>query len=49
LNYNTDERYIANIQGTDTGHFIELMAAPDGSFEVLNSRNDSSQKDPSQH
>jgi competence protein ComEC len=35
---NTAQEYIANLQGPDTGHFIELTAKRDGSFEVLNSR-----------
>ena len=35
---NTAEEYIANLQGVDQGHFIELTAAPDGNFSVLNSR-----------
>jgi beta-lactamase superfamily II metal-dependent hydrolase len=35
---NTAERYIANMQGPDTGHYLELIAATNGSFEVLNSR-----------
>ena len=43
---NTAERYIANIQGTDAGHFLELSAAPDGSFEVLNSRTNFVKKYP---
>ena len=36
--HNTAERYIANVGGTDEGNYIELTAAKDGSFEVLNSR-----------
>lgn len=35
---NTAEEYIANLQGTDNGNFIELSGASDGSFDVLNSR-----------
>jgi len=35
---NTAAEYIANPQGTDNGNFIELTAAGDGSFDVLNSR-----------
>jgi competence protein ComEC len=35
---NTAEKYIANLQGTDTGHSLELTAGRDGSFEVMNSR-----------
>jgi beta-lactamase superfamily II metal-dependent hydrolase len=36
--YNTAEKYIANPQGPDAAHFIELVASRDGSFEVRNSR-----------
>jgi competence protein ComEC len=43
---NTAERHIANMQGTDAGHFLELTAAPDGSFEVLNSRTNFVEKYP---
>jgi beta-lactamase superfamily II metal-dependent hydrolase len=46
---NTAERYIANIQGADAGHFLELTAAKDGSFEVLNSRTNFVQKYPAPH
>ncbi|HWZ50535.1 MAG TPA: MBL fold metallo-hydrolase [Granulicella sp.] len=35
---NTAERYIANLPGPDTGHFLELTATANGSFEVSNSR-----------
>jgi competence protein ComEC len=35
---NTSDKYIANPQGTDAGHFLELEGASDGSFEVVNSR-----------
>jgi len=49
--HNTDSKYIANPQGTgdgpsDEGHYIELVAAHDGSFEVLNSRTGYRQKYP---
>jgi competence protein ComEC len=46
LAHNTAERYIANIQGADAGHSLELTAAKDGSFEVLNSRTNFVQKYP---
>ncbi len=46
--HNTAEQYIANIQGADTGHFLELVAAKDGSFEVRNSRTNFTQKYPAQ-
>ncbi len=42
--HNTAERYIANIQGADAGHFLELTAGKDGSFEVLNARTNFVQK-----
>jgi beta-lactamase superfamily II metal-dependent hydrolase len=35
---NTSEKYIANPQGVDAGHFLELVGSQDGSFEVVNSR-----------
>ncbi len=35
---NTAEKYIANPQGTDAGHYLELTASADGSFQVENSR-----------
>jgi competence protein ComEC len=35
---NTAPEYIANLQGTDPGHGIELVAARDGSFDVTNAR-----------
>jgi hypothetical protein len=43
---NTAEKYIANPQGTDEGHFIELVATHDGSFDVVNSRTGFTQKYP---
>lgn len=36
--HNTEEQYIANLEGTDEGHFLELTSTGDGSFDVLNSR-----------
>jgi competence protein ComEC len=47
--HNSAERYIANVQGADEGHFFELTAAADGSFDVLNSRTNFVQKYPSLH
>jgi competence protein ComEC len=47
--HNTDERYIANIQGADAGHFLELTAEKDGGFAVLNTRTNFTQKYPSLH
>jgi len=45
--HNTTGQYIANLQGTDEGRFLELSASKDGSFEVLNSRTNLVQKYPS--
>ncbi|MBW4038209.1 MAG: MBL fold metallo-hydrolase [Acidobacteria bacterium] len=42
--YNRPEKYIANMPGTDAGHSIEMEASKDGSFEVVNSRNDFRQR-----
>ncbi|HEY0794227.1 MAG TPA: MBL fold metallo-hydrolase [Acidisarcina sp.] len=36
--HNTAPEYIANLQGTDSGNFLELTASKDGSFDVLNPR-----------
>jgi competence protein ComEC len=36
--HNTSAEFIANLQGTDAGHYLELIGDKDGSFEVLNSR-----------
>ena len=47
--HNTAERYIANIQGVDAGHSLELTAGKDGSFEVLNTRTSFTQKYPAPH
>jgi competence protein ComEC len=47
--HNTAERNIANIQGVDAGHFLELTAGKDGGFEVLNSRTNFAQKYPALH
>ena len=35
---NMAAEYIANLEGVDAGHFLELIASRDGSFEVVNSR-----------
>jgi len=35
---NTAGEYIANPQGADAGNSLELVASPDGSFDVINSR-----------
>jgi competence protein ComEC len=44
--YNTSEKYIANPEGPDSGHFLELIAKPDGGFEVRNSRTGFAQRYP---
>ena len=36
--HNTEAPYIANLQGTDPGNYLEVTAGRDGSFSVLNSR-----------
>jgi beta-lactamase superfamily II metal-dependent hydrolase len=36
--HNVPEEFIANPPGPDAGNYLELMAWPDGSFEVFNSR-----------
>lgn len=36
--HNTEEPYIANLEGTNEGHFLELTSTGDGTFDVLNSR-----------
>lgn len=36
--HNASEEYIANIEGTEDGNFLELTSTGDGSFDVLNSR-----------
>jgi beta-lactamase superfamily II metal-dependent hydrolase len=35
---NTAEEFIANPEGPDAGHSLELVASKDGSFEVINTR-----------
>jgi competence protein ComEC len=36
--HNAEEEYLANLQGGEDGHFLELTSMGDGSFDVLNSR-----------
>jgi beta-lactamase superfamily II metal-dependent hydrolase len=36
---NSADPFIANIDTTDEGHYIQLTAEPDGSFKIYNSRN----------
>ena len=37
--HNVPEQLIANMDTTDDGHYIEAVAEPDGTFTVINSRN----------
>jgi beta-lactamase superfamily II metal-dependent hydrolase len=46
---NTAEKYIANPKGTEVGHYIELIGARDGSFEVRNARTNFTQKYSATH
>jgi beta-lactamase superfamily II metal-dependent hydrolase len=36
--HNTNDDYIANLEGTDSANFLELVGSGDGSFDMLNSR-----------
>ena len=36
--HNVPSEFIANTDGPDAGHFLELTASPDGSFDITNSR-----------
>jgi competence protein ComEC len=36
--HNVAEPFLANLQGPDTGNYLKITAAADGSFEVFNSR-----------
>jgi beta-lactamase superfamily II metal-dependent hydrolase len=36
--HNAEEQYIANLEGLDEGHYLELVSQGDGSFDVFNSR-----------
>lgn len=36
--WNTADDYIANLDGPDTGHSLELTGHGDGSFDILNTR-----------
>ncbi len=47
--HNTAEKYIANVMGGGDGHYLELSASEDGSFEVLNSRTHFAQRYPAAH
>lgn len=46
--HNTTDPYIANVEEADTGFYLKLTAHPDGSFEVLNTRNKFSKNYPVQ-
>ncbi len=37
--FNTNQQFIANVPGPDAGNGIELIAHPDGSYDVENARN----------
>jgi competence protein ComEC len=37
--HNVDEKFIANMDQNDDGHYIEVLAEPDATFTVVNSRN----------
>ena len=36
--HNVAHEYLANLEGSDAGHYLELTAWRDGSFDVMNSR-----------
>jgi competence protein ComEC len=44
--HNTKAEYIANPEGPDAGNYLELTAAPDGSFAVFNARTKATQNYP---
>jgi competence protein ComEC len=46
--HNVAPEYIANLDGPDAGHYIELTANPGGSFSVFNSRTDKTKEYASQ-
>lgn len=43
---NAPEPFLANLPGPDSGNYLELIASPDGSFSVLNSRTEKSKDYP---
>ena len=43
---NTDPQFIANLQGTDTGYGLEVIADQSGSFEVRNERTQKVKRTP---
>ena len=36
--HNVAHEYLANLEGSDAGHYLELTAWRDGSFDVMNFR-----------
>jgi competence protein ComEC len=46
---NTADKYIANPHGSDAGHYLMLTGARDGSFDVMNSRTEFTQKYMASH
>jgi hypothetical protein len=36
--HNAAAPFLANLQGPDTGHYLKVTVAVDGSFEIFNSR-----------
>ncbi len=44
--HNVAPEFIANLEGPDTGHFLKLVAQPDGNVEVFNSRTQKSKQYP---
>ena len=46
--HNSPAEFLANLQGTDTGHYLKLTANPDGSLDVFNSRTAKSDHYPAQ-
>ena len=47
--HNTTDPFIANVDETDTGHYLKLTANEDGSFDVYNPRNKYSKQYPPLH
>lgn len=44
--HNVAPRFIANLEGPDEGHYLELTAWPDGRIEVFNSRTATTKRYP---
>jgi competence protein ComEC len=47
--HNVAERQIANLQGSDTGHYLKVTVLENGRFEVFNSRNGATKAYPPKH